>query len=139
MYEIIFGNKTVGNATVKKEGLYYKITCVCNPPSRKLHRITVGNGTTEIDLGICVPDENGFTLSARVPIKQLLGDNFLFSMVPNDRRSAVSENLEGVLVETGGVFDRLDQLQTARLRVINGQSIIVTGRFQGRRGNDRNP
>ena len=126
MYEIVFGEKTVGKAVVTKEGLYYKISCLCKPPDKKLYRISVSDGIAEKDLGICVPDGTGFTLRASVPVKHLKGDSLLFTMVPHDRKSTESEKQVGVPVQTGGAFHQLDKLQNARLRLINGQTVIVT-------------
>ncbi len=127
MYEIVFGDKTVGKASVIKEGLYYKISCLCKPPDQKLYRIRVSDGMTEKDLGLCVPEENGFTLRASVPAKYLKGDSLLFTMVPHDRKSTELEKQVGVFVQTGGSFSQLDKLRNARLRLINGQTMIVIG------------
>jgi len=128
LYEIVFRNKTVGKAEVKKEGLYYKITCVCKPPNQKLHRIIVSDGITERDLGICVPDESGFSLTTRVPIKHIQGDNLSFSMKPHGENSADSQKQVEMPIQTGGVFMPLDKLEKARLRIKNGQpEIVITG------------
>ena len=117
MYEILMYDRCVGNADVKKEGLYYLITCTCLPPDTRIHRIKVSDGSKERDLGICVPDGTKFCLTSRVPIKHLKGECFSFTLTP--------EKDEGLPVAPEEPFIYLDKIETARLQITNGRPQIV--------------
>lgn len=117
MFDIIYNNIVVGSAEIKREGLYNKIHCTCILPDDRIHRITVSDGITVRDLGICVPSGSKFTLTARVPIKCLQSEELSFSLVAHGRT--------GMPVSDGAPFDRLDKLEAARLVLTDGQPEIV--------------
>lgn len=117
MFEIRMGDADVGSAAVKRNGLYYHISCTCKPPSKEIHRVIMGNGNVKKDLGICVPAGDVFTLFARIPIKCFQGDGFTFELV----RAVKGE----FVVSSNMPFSHLDKLETARLQHTNGQTIIV--------------
>ena len=117
MFEIRMGDTCVGHAQVRKNGLYYHVNCVCDPPSKQIHRIIMRNNTAIKDLGICVPDGMQFALFARVPVKQFQGESFIFELIDSAKGDyAVSSNMP---------FAHLDELETARLSVANGQRVIL--------------
>ena len=117
MYEIMCNRESVGSAQVEKEGLYYKFLCTCLPPNEGVHRITVSDGETVRDLGICVPKGGKFTLTARVPIKYLKGNKLTFTLTsPNGADNSI---------DTGEAFAQLEKLEAARLQITNGQPEIV--------------
>ncbi len=118
MFEIHMDNNVVGNATIYQTGLYYHIHCTCNPPSNEMYRIIMYNDSACVDLGICVPDGDVFTLFTRISAKSFRGDNFKFKMVRGVKGEYV------VLANTP--FEHLSRLETARLQKINGQLWIVT-------------
>ena len=117
MYEIICNKEFVGSAQVEKEGLYYKFLCTCLPPNEEIHRITVSDGETVRDLGICVPGDGKFILTARVPIKYLKGDKLTFTLT--------SQKGMDNSIDIGEAFTQLEELEAARLQITNGQPEIV--------------
>ncbi len=118
MFEIRMGNAVVGNAEIEQKGLYYHIKCACKPTSSAIHRIIIHTKNTRIDLGICVPAKEVFTLSTQVPVKKLQGEGFVFELVNAGAGAyAVSDNMP---------FDHLDKLDAARLQHTNGRWTIVT-------------
>lgn len=117
MFEILCESVVVGSAEMKREGLYYKIHCTCTPPNDRIHRITVSDGTTVRDLGICVPSGTKFTLTARLPMKCFQSEKLSFALVTQDRT--------GTPVSDGAPFDRLDDLEAARLQITDGQPEII--------------
>lgn len=117
MYDIIFDNMTVGRAEVKIEGLYYKFVCICTPPNKEVYRIKTSDGETELDLGICVPTGQEFTVITRIPVKYLKGDNLSFRLVSGLKK--------GIFVATGKQFEHLDKIEAARLQTTNGQPEII--------------
>ncbi len=134
MYDIFLNDVPVGRAEVKKEGLYYRFICNCTPPDAGIHRISVSDGNTVRDLGICVPMGSKFTLTARLPVKYLREDKLAFSLISNEERGTES----GFPIATGKPFQHLDKLKAARLQMRNGQPVIVIDSAQVPRGNDRN-
>ncbi len=117
MFEIFCKNRVVGSAEIKREGLYYKIQCACTLPNEKFHRITVSDGTAVRDLGICVPSGSKFTLTARVPVKCFQSEKLSFALAAQERT--------GIPVSDGAPFDRLDDLEAARLQITDGQPEII--------------
>ena len=65
-YAVYMGSERVGTAQVIIEGLFYKIYCLCQLDGTVPCRIRV-SGEKEMDLGICVPLENGFGVKTRIP------------------------------------------------------------------------
>lgn len=117
MVDIYMGDTCVGHAEIEQKGLYYHISCSCNPPSKEIHRIIMCSEGVRKDLGICVPKGNEFYLFARVPIKQFGGNNFSFELTNSETVGyAVAENMP---------FAHLDKLETARLQQTSGQSTII--------------
>lgn len=116
MYEVRLNGTSVGSAQIVKEGLYYKIHCCCSFHDKKIYRISILDGKSDVYLGICVPEGNHFVLTTRVPVKYLSGENWNF--VVN------SEGPCGVPVVSGKPFEYLEKLETARFNT-NGQPKIV--------------
>ena len=118
MWDIKFNDRVMGAANIKKEGLYYIIFCECTLPGDGIYRIFVSDGSTERNLGICVPTGNRFTLCARVPVKGLNEQKLSFTLVPKDMRTCNP-------VETNKPFEALDRLDTAYLDESRGEASII--------------
>lgn len=117
MYEITLNNNLVGWAQVERIGLYYKFCCICNSSKNKMFRIVVSDGNNTVNLGICVPEGDKFVLTKRIPVKYLSGKRLHFS-IENDFKDRISlVNCE--------CFNYLDKLDTAHLRIADGQPYIV--------------
>lgn len=117
MYSVFFNDTPVGQARVKREGLYYKILCRCVFPHKNIYRIKVTDGNKEVDLGICVPEGNYFTLISRIAVKNIPGDNLQFTVTTNQTTE--------YFVADRKPFHDLDKLETARLQNRNGQLYVV--------------
>ncbi len=117
MFEIRTGTMAVGNAEVKRVGLYYHITCTCQPPSNEIHRIIMRNGNVQKDLGICVPSAGVFTLFKRIPVKCFPDATFTFELIDTAK--------ESYIVRDNMPFAHLDKLESARLQNTNGQLSII--------------
>ncbi len=127
----MYNEKNVGQAEIIKEGLFYRIHCACKPTDEGIHRITVSDGISVVDLGICVPVGERFVLTTRIPAKRLTGENLSFALVGKN------EGEHTVPVDTGAPFAHLDKLENARLEVTNGQKMIVIDPIQDQQGNDQ--
>ena len=132
MYDIIWNGIVVGSAIILKEGLYYCIRCSCHLPKTGIHKVNIINGNQTYDLGICVPDGNGFSCVARIPCKRLCGTEFKFTI--SDR-----VNVKAIPIEIGKPFAYLDQLSTARLQYANGQPEIVIDSIPDQQDSGPNP
>ena len=119
MFEICYKDAIIGRAEVKKEGLYYCFYCACTPPDKEMYRIHVNDGMTTKDLGICVPEKDQYTLVARVPVKYFKNDELVFVLTPARLEKTFMP------VTSDGPFEALDQLETARFQLENGQSGIL--------------
>ena len=132
MLEILWKDRQVGYAQVKQEGLYYRFSCACTPPDGAIYRIYVSDGKNRRDLGICVPKDGEFVLNTRVPCKYINGENLSFEL-SSEKQDAIS-----VPIKSGESFAYLDQLETARLRVTNGQPEIVIDPVPNPQDSDQN-
>lgn len=132
MYEIFWKGSRVGNATIYKEGLYYRINCSCNLPKTERFRVTVTDGDNTYDLGICVPAGNVYSCVASMPCKRFSGSDFIFTITDGAEKKVVP-------VDAGEPFSYLDKLSTARLQYANGQPEIVINAVQDQQDNDQNP
>lgn len=132
MYDILFSGKSVGNAQLEKEGLYYRIRCGCKPPDDGVYRVIVSDGSNRQDLGICVPEGKIFVVNKRVPCKSLTGEQLTFYLVEKSYGEVV------VPVADGEPFEYLDQLEDAHLRVADGQAEIIIAPTPDQQGSDQN-
>lgn len=130
MYEIMMDGIPVGQAQVEKEGLYYCFTCTCTPKNNGIHRIHVCDGVITRDLGICVPDGNGFRLFTRIPVKYLCEGKLSFKLVDTSRTQ------KAVPVKEDEPFAYLGELDTARLQNTNGQPEIILSPVQDQPDSD---
>ena len=118
-YPIRFGKDTIGKATIAKVGLYYCITCICNLPDGTISRIVVKCGDRNCDLGICVPEASGFTLTKHISIKQLGEGEMEFYII---RDLPVHNNL--ISISETEWFTYIDMLEQARFLRIDGKPYI---------------
>jgi hypothetical protein len=130
LYDIYKGSNLVGSATVKKEGMYYKLTCVCRPVMDGRYRIKVYYGREVIDLGICVPEGGNYTLVSRILVKKLLQEKITFVLEED------SNNPLRVGIAPEKHFPYLDKLTAARFLYQNGQPVIIIDPNPVRQGSD---
>ena len=131
MYKILWKEKSVGNASIKKEGLTYYIECRCDLPKKGLYRVTVNDGHSDFDLGICVPKEGAYYCVSRVPCKRFCGNAFSFTLT--DRKADLT-----IPFSVDKPFPYLDRLRNARLCFANGQPEIVIDPIPDPLDNDQN-
>ena len=84
-YEVYRGDEPVGTAEVTRKGLYYCIRLKCALSGDVMHKAEVRcNGARE-DLGILVPEEGGFVLTTRIPIKRIGAGDMTFRVIPRHK------------------------------------------------------
>ena len=114
-YPIMLEDKQVGEATVVRQGLFYRFSCRCRVPEALGMRLVV-QGDKEADLGLCVPGEDGPGLNTGIAVKRV-GEGKLVFFLKRENTGG-----EFVPVFPGLPFDRLDQILNSVLAV-RGESI----------------
>ena len=120
-YDICLGSTVVGQATVEKQGLYYRISCRCDMAGDTMRRIHVICGGKQENLGICVPMGSSFGLEKRIPCKHLGEGIPEFFLTPRD--PATQGKFVPVYPEEP--FAYMSKLKGAFLEIRDGQMGIV--------------
>ena len=116
-YDVFLGKEKAGTAQVLKEGLYYRIKCLCRFTGDVPYHVEVCAGERSFDLGLCVPTEGGFGLVTRVPAKRLGEGALKFNASPRHQKLAG----RFVPIRADEPFAYLSSLKTAFLAKIGGQ------------------
>ena len=120
-YKIMLGGESVGQAVVRRQGLYYRFSCRCDLSGEVIYRITVTCGGKSESLGIPVPKNGEFYLDTRLAASRLGEGEPKFAAVP--RRP----DLGGMFVPISPEepFRYLHRLENAFLARKDGQLGIV--------------
>lgn len=70
-YGIYIGNDQIGTAHVERQGLYYCFTCRCQLHSSVIYKVTVSCDGHQENLGVLIPQGEGYGLTKKVPVKAL--------------------------------------------------------------------
>lgn len=81
-YPVCFAGKQVGKVQVRRQGLYYQIDCRCHLSGDVICRLQVRCGEKKENLGVVVPQDQGFGLRTRLPVKRIGEGNMTFLLVP---------------------------------------------------------
>lgn len=109
-YEITLNGKPLGTATIETQGLYYRISCRCLLPDKKIHTIWIRWSDGSRKLGVCVPQGQYFCLDTKVPMKYFPLTGLCFEI---DYRA---EN-EFFPIDARKPFIHIDKLQQSRFDV----------------------
>lgn len=136
-YPVYLGEEKVGTARVDKEGLYYRIKCVCHQTDSVPFRITA-RAEHSIDLGLCIPDGDSSGLQVRIPAKRLGEGNPKFFI--GTRHDELPE--KWVPVSSEEPFADIAKLKNAYMVLHNGKTGIAfrySDQFPDQPDNDPNP
>lgn len=106
-YELSYEKHNIGSVIVEQQGLYYRVICHIQPREKKMYRIFVQTQGNVIDLGICVPEKNGFSIRTNIRVKDLDVNSAVFSVVEN--------RMVSCRIADNGEFRYLHRLRSARL------------------------
>ena len=120
-YEIMLGGESVGQAVVRRQGLYYRFSCRCDLSGEVIYRITVTCGGKSESLGIPVPKNGEFYLDTRLAASRLGEGEPKFAAVP--RRPDLGGMFAPISPEEP--FRYLHRLENAFLARKDGQVGIV--------------
>lgn len=82
MYDVMLGSQSIGTAQLEKQGLTYCIRCRCRLSGEVAYKVVAESGGGKTDLGLLVPENGAFVLTARVPVKRLGNGQITFRAVP---------------------------------------------------------
>lgn len=121
IYDIYCGEKVVGSAKVRREGLYYRFDCECQAERKEICKLYATCAQKQILLGTPIPEGQVFRLRTKLPVK-------LFSGVTPEFRllRKLEETLEiFVPVRENEPFLHLKDLKNAVMQVRGGECGIV--------------
>lgn len=139
LYQIIHNDSIVGSAEMTREGLFYRICCTCKITEEGIHRIKVCDGEDEVDLGICVPRDDVFGLTSRVPVKAFKGECPVFHLIKQGQNKTKTEEKEKIPVASGKPFPSIEQLENAYFMNCGGNPAIVIDPVPDQQGSDQSP
>ena len=77
-YQVYDENVVVGKVQIIRQGLYYQIICRCSPGDDMVRRLYADQDGTRENLGVLVPEGDGFLLDRKIPVKKLSGERVRF-------------------------------------------------------------
>lgn len=116
-YPVYLGGETVGKAEIERQGLYLRISCRCRFSGAVIYKLLLRCGSGEENLGVLVPEGDGFCLSTRIPVKRLGEGEPSFRAVPRHTGAAG----RFVPVYPDEPFAYLTELKNAYLEIRGGQ------------------
>ena len=116
-FEVLLGNRGVGKVEVIREGLYYRVVCRCILPIGGVYRLYALQNSGRENLGVVIPDGDGFLLDKKVPAKRLGNGPFQFVL----SSGAPSLSGEFIPISPEEPFLYIDRLKNAFLESENGK------------------
>ena len=117
-YEVSYEGKTVGRIELKREGLYYRLSCRCRLQDEAIHRLYAGSEK----LGVLIPENGALVLETRVAVKRLK-PGVIFTL---DESSE-----EYIPIHPGEPFSHLDKVRWGRLAFRDGLSVLLVNQYHG--------
>lgn len=111
-YPIYYQGQIAGTAELAKEGLYWRISCRCQLPIMGKHTVKIQQEVSLINLGLCVPYENGFGLKTRISAKKI---------GPGSIRFLLCKEEKGQFIPLTIPFAYIKIIPKGTLRFENGQ------------------
>ena len=80
-YGVFYRDQQAGRVSVQKRGLYYHFVCRCKLPENTVFRLVARWETTQENLGVLVPVDDGFGLETKQPVKRMPKTEPRFALV----------------------------------------------------------
>jgi hypothetical protein len=107
-YDVTLVGEVVGRVNLRREGLYYRVSCRCRVEDDKVHRLYAAGEK----LGVLIPEHGELTLETRVAAKRLkTGCEFTLNQ----------KSGEFIPIRPGEPFDHLDKLRKGRFAFRDGE------------------
>jgi len=116
-YGVQFGNEIVGKVQVITQGLYCRFICRCRHSAQGIYRLILSSEDAQVNLGVLVPEGDGYALEKSVPRKHLGEGEPRFYLAPSH------SELQGFFVPISPEepFGYIARLKDAFLSRQNGQ------------------
>ena len=82
VYEVRLGTAVAGKVQISRQGLYYHVICRCEIAGDTVYRLAVTSGNRKEYLGVVVPEESGYILDKRIPVKRFGDGEPAFTLIP---------------------------------------------------------
>ena len=119
-YDIYLNFEKVGFADVVQEGLYYRITCRCKFNNTAVYRVIIKTCRDIINLGICIPQNNEYTLTKRIPVKRICSGKLSFFL--QDVHPETAKEEYALSIDSQSV--PISKIRYMRYKVSNDNSIV---------------
>ena len=120
-YKILLEDEPIGEAIVRRKGLYYQFYCNCHLQSEVIYRVNVSCGGIHESLGILVPTGNTYGLTKMLPAKQFADGIPEFWLAP---RHQTDRELH-IDIYPEEPFAYITRLENAYLDIKSGKTAIV--------------
>lgn len=121
MFPIYYGQLECGNATIEKQGLYCRIYCKCNLPTKEPCKVILKTLENSIHLGTFLKVGDTYIVDTKIPSKYISGKKIEFRIVgPRNE-----DNSEFFPIREDMPFPHLHMLNRARMRQFNGQIGVI--------------
>lgn len=115
-HEVYLGDKPAGKLRIERDGLYYRIVCHCYVPEDTVYRLFAVMDSHRENLGVVVPEGDGYFLERKIPVKRLNHDA-VFSLSAR----SVQDTDKFVPIYPEEPFSYIVHLENAFLDVRGGQ------------------
>lgn len=99
-FALLYDQSTVGKAEVLRQGLYYRISCRYRLPSGEVCRLIIKWPGGWENVGIPVPEGDGFAIVKRIPVKKIPEKEISFHLIPAATDPSDAEHGEDVRPDT---------------------------------------
>lgn len=110
---ILIGSDSVGFADITKNGLYYVFRCQCDVPAGKIYRIWLSDDFHQEKLGVPIPVGTQYTLTRRIPVSHLCGNDFQLRLIQDQQELPVFYSMQSDSFP-------LNELENLRFCIRNG-------------------
>jgi hypothetical protein len=107
-YEVTQDGEIIGQVNLKREGLYYQLSCRCRMTDSEIHRLFAGNEK----LGVLIPENGELVLDTKVAAKRLK---------PGCGFSLDEKRGRFIPIRPGEAFRHLDKVRSGRLAFQDGE------------------
>ena len=128
-FAVLYEQRPVGKAEVVKDGLYYRVTCRYRLPSAEVCRVIIKWTAGWENIGIPVPEGDGFILSKKIPIKKLPVPDMTIHLIPvgihPDAIERTDDTADAEVTEDPGVAPENSNDETTAVETIEPKILPV--------------
>lgn len=86
--DINYDGEIIGRGEIRKEGLYYSISCKCDFSENGMYRLMLQCNGKNFNLGICVPEGGHFVLRTKIPVSMVGEGNLVIFPILKEQANA---------------------------------------------------